>query len=99
LSAIRQKEIHNIPNKERKRTHWHVGSRLPFGGGPHAILRSRQKMHARPQKRRGLFTLLELDDRVLPVLLLAFGGGVASEEVVGEVELSMGRGAQPVEPT
>ena len=92
LTAIGQKQIHTKPNKERKRTHLHVGSGLPFGGRPHAILRSRQKVHAR-RGRRGSFTLLELDDQVLPVLLLAFGGGV--EEVVGEVELFTGRGTQP----
>jgi hypothetical protein len=75
----------------KKKTHLQAGSGLPFGGRPHAISRSRHKVHAR-LGRCGSFTLLELDDRVLTVLLLAFGG---VEKLVEELELFTSKGAQP----
>lgn len=53
-----------------------MGSGLPVGGRPHAILRSRQKVQAK-LGRRGSLTLL--DDRVLPAFLeVVFKGGMVS---------------------
>jgi hypothetical protein len=50
----------------------HVGSRLPSGGRPHAILRSQQKVQAR-LGRRGSCALL---DALVLALLVALGGEV-----------------------
>ena len=57
-----------------------MGSGLPFGGRPHATLRSRQKVQAK-LGQRGSFTLrrLELDVQVdLDLDLGAFGAGAST---------------------
>lgn len=70
LCICQMKESTWYPSKEK--THLHVGSKLPSGGRPHAILRSRQKVQAR-LGRRGSCTLL---DALVLALLVALGTGV-----------------------
>jgi hypothetical protein len=67
----------------------HVGSRLPSGGRPHAILRSRQKVQAR-LGRRGSCALLDA------LVLVALGTGAFTTARSDGTGSGAGTGFRPI---